>query len=276
MISMDLINSNPDIVRGASFIVMFASFAILEILFPRRKLIVDKFKRWVANISLILINNILLRILLPGFLLLASYYAKKHGLGLFNYIKINYHLEVVISIMMLDLAIYFQHIMFHKSSILWRLHRVHHVDLDLDITTGLRFHPIEILISEVYKLVVVLSLGASVTSIILFTIILNTTSMFNHGNLRLPKFLDKLLRKIIVTPDMHLVHHSTLIQEHNSNYGFSLSIWDKIFRTYTINPSRGINDTSLGLTEHQEHSYSSNLSNMLMYPFEPASKRVKD
>ncbi len=259
------------VARGGVFLVVFIVLAIIEITIPRRTLIVPKLQRWFSNLVLIGINNLLIRVVFPGFLIGVSVYASYNNIGVFNYFHLPTILNVTLSIVMLDLIIYGQHVVFHKFNILWQLHKVHHVDLDLDLTTGLRFHPIEIVISLFIKASAVLVIGAPILAIILFQVILNITAMFNHSNIKLPRSLDSILRLVIVTPDMHLVHHSDIQTENNSNYGFSLSIWDKIFKTYQQMPKLGIDGMKIGVKHHKQHKYSTNLLAMLLLPFKKSN-----
>ena len=256
-----------DEIRLSSFIITFFILASCEVFFPRRKLKILRYYRWKVNLGIIVLNNLLLKIIYPSALVVGAIWANKNGVGIFNYFDIPILISSVASLLCLDLIIYLQHMIFHKVNFLWRIHRVHHVDLDLDITTGLMFHPLEILLSLFIKIVAVLVLGSPAISVVLFQIILNITSIFNHSNICLPTSVDRLLRYILVTPDMHLVHHSNIINEHNSNYGFNLSIWDKIFKTYLAAPSKGINNVDIGIRGYSDNKYSSVLLTVLLLPF---------
>ena len=188
--------------------------------------------RWISNLGITFLNPLLVRLLLPVLAVSMAAKAQERGWGLLNNFDLPYWLDIVVSIIVLDLFIYLQHVMFHAVPILWRLHMVHHADLDYDVTTGLRFHPIEIILSTGIKLSVVFTFGLQPAAVIIFEVLLNGAAMFNHGNIRLPLKFDRILRYLIVTPDMHRVHHSVIIRETNSNYGFNLPWWDRLFGTY--------------------------------------------
>ncbi len=237
--------------RLSVFAGVFLSLALLELVMPRRGLSASKLKRWVTNISFSGLNTLLIRLMAVSSVPLVAIGVAEYGaqaeFGLLRQFTLPYWLVVVISLLVLDLAIYFQHFASHKVPLLWRVHRVHHSDVDFDVTTAVRFHPIEIGLSMLYKCVLVLLLGIDGLSVLLFEIILNGCAMFNHSNLKLPLWLDKIVRLVIVTPDMHRVHHSVIRRETDSNYGFSLAVWDRIFRTYNEQPEAGHEEMSLGL-----------------------------
>lgn len=239
-----------------------------EVSAPRRKLTVAKWLRWRNNLALIFVNAILLRLLIPVTATGMAAYAVGNQWGLFNQIALPAWLTVCLSIILLDLAIYGQHLALHAFAPLWRLHRAHHADLDLDVTTGLRFHPFEMLLSMLFKLVVIVLLGAPVLSVLLFEIILNAMAMFNHGNITLPRKLDHFLRYLIVTPDMHRVHHSVIPAEMNRNFGFNLAIWDRLFATYRDQPQDGHDQMMIGLSQWRNPKFCSQLMNILRMPFE--------
>lgn len=242
--------------------------AIWEGLAPRRPLTVSKTKRWVSNLSITFINSILIRILFPTAAIGVAFYAQQNHLGLFNSkFFVNSLFPVLFSVMILDFVIYLQHVMFHAIPLFWRVHRMHHVDLDFDVTTGVRFHPIEILLSLFIKFGAIILIGAPILAVIIFQILLNATSMFNHGNVRLPLILDNIIRWIIVTPDMHRVHHSDIPSETNSNFGFNLSIWDRIMGTYKDQPKLGHEQMVIGIKTIRENKYCLNLLGMLWLPF---------
>lgn len=208
-------------------------FSVLEFFFEYRKRNIARKTRWLSNISLIFVGNIVVKVVIPSGLGYFSLLAKNHSMGLFNNIKLNIPLTLILSIILLDLLIYFQHLLSHKINFLWRFHRVHHADIDLDTTSALRFHPIEIIFSIGYKILIIFLFGFSIEAILIFEVILNFTAMFNHSNIGLNSKLEKLIRFIVVTPQMHIVHHSVDQLESDTNYGFNLSIWDKIFGTYS-------------------------------------------
>jgi sterol desaturase/sphingolipid hydroxylase (fatty acid hydroxylase superfamily) len=234
-------------VRFAVFLLLFILIAIGERLFPRRILSYPKMKRWFNNLSIVFLDTLLIRFLFPllpvGF---ALYCAQKEW-GLLNMIALPLWIKIVIGVIVLDFIIYLQHVMFHTVPLLWRLHVMHHSDLDFDMTTGLRFHPLEIFLSMVIKLVAVLLLGPPATAVLIFEILLNGTSMFNHGNIHIPFGVDKILRLFVVTPDMHRVHHSVIMRETNSNYGFNLPWWDRLLGTYRAQPARGHEGMTIGI-----------------------------
>jgi sterol desaturase/sphingolipid hydroxylase (fatty acid hydroxylase superfamily) len=195
-------------------------------------------------------------------------FASKNGWGLLNYFNISYPLTLVLSVVALDLVIYFQHVLVHAVPNLWRLHRVHHADLDYDVTTGSRFHPLEIVLSMLVKSAAILALGAPAAGVVIFEVLLNATAMFNHGNVRLPLGVDRALRLLVVTPDMHRVHHSVEDNETNSNFGFNLSLWDRLFGTYINQPRDGHEGMTIGIHQYREPKQVSRISGMLALPFE--------
>jgi sterol desaturase/sphingolipid hydroxylase (fatty acid hydroxylase superfamily) len=241
--------------------------AILELIVPRRQLIINKTLRWSNNLALVVLNTLILKLIFPVSAMGIAVFAATHGVGVFNILHLSGKLVIIASILILDLAIYFQHRIFHIVPVFWRFHKVHHVDLDYDVTTGLRFHPLEIILSMLIKFGVVLIFGISATAIIVFEIILNATSMFNHGNIRLPLKMDKILRYLLVTPDMHRVHHSVLPDETNSNYGFNLSCWDRLFKTYVHQPKDGHINMLIGLKQYRISAQTQKIKNILLLPF---------
>jgi len=246
---------NDMLVRLSVFAGLFVVFAVVELLLPRRKLVASKGRRWLTNIGISATAGVLLRLMaalaVPLTAIAAALYAQEKGLGLLNAVSWPAWMKIVIALVALDLAIWAQHLVSHKVSILWRLHKVHHADRDIDVTTAIRFHPIEIALSMLWKIVVVVSLGASPLAVFLFEVILNGCAMFNHANIDLPRPIDRAVRLLIVTPDMHRVHHSVYRSEHDSNFGFNLSIWDRLFRTYTAQPRDGHLGMRIGLTLYQ-------------------------
>ena len=255
------------VIRLTAFIGVFLIIAFWETKRPRRPLKLDKAKRWLNNMGLVVVNTITLRLVFPAAAVGIATQASEMGWGVLNQITIDYYsFAVVLSVIALDLVIYLQHVMFHSIPLLWRLHLVHHADLDYDLTTGLRFHPIEILLSMLIKFAAILVLGPPVVAVIIFEVLLNASAMFNHGNLRLPKQLDAILRLAIVTPDMHRVHHSAIKRETNSNYGFNLSIWDRVFGTYRAQPQYGHDGMTIGLNQIRDPK-KQNLPWLLLLPF---------
>jgi len=237
---------HESLIRLSVFFGLFAIFALAESFAPRRKRALPRSRRWLTNIGLVFLGSGTIK-LLPLVAVGAALDAGTHRIGLFNLLDWPAWTEIVLSIIILDLIIWLQHFLTHKIPVLWRLHRVHHADRDFDVTTALRFHPVEIALSMGIKIVAVYALGPPVVAVVLFEVILNGTAMFNHTNWRLPHAIDAVLRLVLVTPDMHRVHHSAKREEHDSNYGFSLSVWDRIFRTYTPQPSQGHDAMTIGL-----------------------------
>ena len=241
--------------------------AIWEIIAPRRKLTVSKGKRWLGNLFMVVINTLIIRIVFPTAAFGVALFAQKQGWGLFNFIEINYWLLIILSVVWLDLIIYLQHIMFHAAPHLWLVHRMHHLDLDFDVTTGIRFHPIEILISLLIKFAAIITIGVPPVAVVIFQILLNGTSMFNHGNVRIPIWLDSIIRMLIVTPDMHRVHHSSIARETNSNFGFNFSFWDRLFGTYKAQPEAGHEKMTIGLNTFRDARHCISLWGLITTPF---------
>ena len=246
-----LVLVNEPIIRLSAFAGIFVVMAIWEWWLPRREQRLGRGFRWANNLSLMLIGTVLVRILFP---VVATEYAvlvQAKGWGLFNVLALPGWLTLMVSFLVLDLVIYLQHVMFHIVPVFWRVHRVHHADMDFDVTTGVRFHPVEILLSMMIKLGVVALIGPPVLAVLAFEIILNGTSIFNHSNARIPVKLDRWLRWLVVTPDMHRVHHSVIRTETNSNFGFNLPWWDRLFGTYRSQPAAGHRGMTIGLSEFQ-------------------------
>ncbi len=226
--------------------------ALWELIAPRRRLTVSKWGRWGNNLGIILFDTVIVRLLMPAAAMGMAIAARQSGWGLLNYFHVSQGPAIFIGVLFLDLVIYLQHLMFHAVPLLWRLHMMHHADLDIDVTTGLRFHPIEILISMGIKIAAVAVIGPPVVAVLIFEVILNGTAMFNHGNVRMPKGLDRVLRLLVVTPDMHRVHHSVTIRETNSNFGFNFPWWDRIFGTYRAQPVAGHKGMTIGLAQFRD------------------------
>jgi sterol desaturase/sphingolipid hydroxylase (fatty acid hydroxylase superfamily) len=261
-------NDLPEsVIRLGIFAAVLVLMAGMEALFPRRHLTAARPGRWFSNLALVSLNTILVRILLPlGAVGMAAIVQEK-GWGLFNNLNLPDWIAVILAVILLDFAIYLQHVMFHAVPLLWRLHMVHHADLDFDVTTGLRFHTIEILLSLGIKLAVIVLLGASAVAVLIFEVLLNATSMFNHANIKLPHWLDGLLRLVLVTPDMHRVHHSTLPRETNSNFGFNMPWWDFLLGTYKNQPALGHENMTIGLAHLRDEKQVDRLPGMLALPF---------
>lgn len=254
-------------IRLAFFFGVFAVMAAWEVIAPRRALTVGKLIRWANNLGLVFLNTLLLRLLFPAAAVGMAAFAQTHGWGLFNFYAMPTAVAVMASVVALDLIIYLQHVMVHAVPSLWRLHRVHHADLDYDVTTGARFHPLEIVLSMLIKFATIAALGPPVVAVVIFEVLLNATSMFNHANVRLPLALDHLLRLFVVTPDMHRVHHSIEDDETNSNFGFNLPWWDRLFGTYRDRPRGRHEDMTIGIRGFRDPRQVDRLPGMLMLPF---------
>ncbi len=264
---LEIVLQHAMVLRLGMFFGILVAMILLELAAPRRPLSVSRLRRWASNLGIVFLNSILLRLLLPlaatGFALVAA----NRGWGLFNLFLVPTWVAVIASIVLLDLAIYLQHVLFHAVPALWRLHRMHHADLDVDVTTGARFHPIEILLSMLIKFAVIALLGAPAAAVVIFEVLLNATAMFNHGNVRLPLGLDRVLRLFVVTPDMHRVHHSIEDHETNSNFGFNLPWWDRLFGTYKAQPDAGHEAMTLGIRDYRAPKLATDLPGMLILPF---------
>jgi sterol desaturase/sphingolipid hydroxylase (fatty acid hydroxylase superfamily) len=245
---------NEAVIRLGFFFAILVAVALWELARPRRRLTTPKARRWLRNLGITVLNSALVRWLFPVLAMGMAALAETRGWGLLNAYALPYWLAVALAVVVLDFAIYLQHVIFHAVPALWRLHMVHHTDLDFDVTTGVRFHPLEILLSMAIKLAVVSVLGPPPLAVLIFEVALNGTSMFNHGNLRLPLGLDRVLRLLVVTPDMHRVHHSTVATETNSNFGFNLPWWDRLFGTYRAQPAAGHEDMMIGLEAYRRDS----------------------
>ncbi len=259
--------ANEKVIRMSFFFGMLVLIGLWELAAPKRALTISKSVRWINNLGLVFFNSFILRVLFPAAAVGVAAFAGEQGWGLFNYYEQPFWFAVVASVIILDFVIYIQHVMVHAIPVLWRLHRLHHADLDYDVTTGARFHPIEIILSMLIKFATILLLGPSVVAVIIFEIMLNATAMFNHGNISLPKGIDKYLRLILVTPDMHRVHHSVEDDEANSNFGFSLPWWDRLFGTYRDQPRGGHEGMTIGINKYRDPKQVSWLPGMLMFPF---------
>jgi sterol desaturase/sphingolipid hydroxylase (fatty acid hydroxylase superfamily) len=258
--------SNDPIVRLAAFASLFAIMALWEILAPRRTRASARAARWLGNLGVGLLDTALVRILFPTTAVGLALLAEAKGFGAFNAWPVASWFAFAASVILLDLAIYLQHVLFHAVPALWRLHRVHHADLEFDLTTGARFHPIEIVLSMLIKLAVIGALGAPALAVLVFEALLNVTAMFNHSNVRLPPSADRVLRWLVVTPDMHRVHHSIAERETNSNFGFNLPWWDRLFGTYRDQPEAGHEGMTIGVKEIRDPA-EQRLVHMLTQPF---------
>ncbi|MEJ2682390.1 MAG: sterol desaturase family protein [Gammaproteobacteria bacterium] len=255
--------------RLLPFIGIFVMMGLWEIRAPRRTLRVNKRYRWINNLAIVLINTLLLRLFFPGAAVGIALAAETHQWGLFHATPFSEWapwIKIVCAVIALDFLIWLQHVLFHALPVLWRLHRLHHADLDFDVTTGLRFHPLEILLSMGIKSGLIVLLGAPAVAVLLFEILLNATAMFSHGNVRLPARLDRCLRWVFVTPDMHRIHHSWHPAETNSNYGFNLSCWDRLMGTYRSQPQDGHQAMTIGLSQFRDSRHL-RLDRLLQQPF---------
>jgi sterol desaturase/sphingolipid hydroxylase (fatty acid hydroxylase superfamily) len=250
-----LIGQSDGLIRFAIFAGIFLVLALIELLGPKRALDVSRRQRWLTNLGISVVGTALLRLMamlaVPLAAVAAAVYAQANQIGLLNQVAWPAWLKIAVALLVLDLAIWVQHWASHKVPLFWRLHQVHHADRDIDVTTAVRFHPIEIGLSMLWKIAVVVPLGASPFAVFLFEVALNACAMFNHANIAMPLWLDRILRVFIVTPDMHRVHHSVLRREHDSNFGFNLSFWDRLFGTYTAQPEAGHEGMTIGLPPYQ-------------------------
>ncbi len=254
-------------IRVGFFVGVFAWVALWELASPRRVLRLNRRQRWGANLGLVVLNTAALRLLFPAAALGVAATAATEGWGVLNHGAVPFWLAVPIAVVAMDFVIWLQHVMVHAVPALWRLHRVHHADIDYDLTTGARFHPIEILLSMGIKFATIVLLGAPVLAVLVFEILLSACAMFNHGNIRLPAGLDRVLRWFMVTPDMHRVHHSVEDDESNSNFGFNLTWWDRLFGTYQAEPRAGQVGMAIGIRSHTDPNEVARLTGMLAMPF---------
>ena len=258
---------NPEpFIRLGFFLGILLLMALWEILAPRRPLVTSKRGRWFANLSLVAIDTVSLRLILPVLATGVALLAEEQKIGFLNYIDGPLWMKIALGVIFLDLIIYLQHAMFHALPAFWRLHMMHHTDLDFDTTTGIRFHPLEIFLSMGIKMIAVLGLGVSFLAVVIFEILLNATSLFNHGNVRLPAPYDRVLRLFVVTPEMHRVHHSVIIRETNSNFGFNFPWWDRLLGTYRDQPAAGHEGMTIGLS-HFRNPGELSLLHLLALPF---------
>jgi sterol desaturase/sphingolipid hydroxylase (fatty acid hydroxylase superfamily) len=254
-------------IRLGFFVGIFLLMAIWELAAPRRALTVSKIVRWSNNIGLVIINSVVLRLLFPAGAIGIAAFAAENGWGLLNYYSLPTVLAIVVAVVALDFVIYLQHVLVHAIPVLWRFHRVHHADLDFDLTTGARFHTVEIILSMLIKFATIVVLGPPIVAVVIFEVVLNGMAMFNHANVHLPLSLDRVLRLLLVTPDMHRVHHSSEDNETNSNYGFNLAIWDRMFGTYIDQPRGGHEGMTIGIHKYRDPKQVNWLPGMLALPF---------
>ncbi|MFP3943042.1 MAG: sterol desaturase family protein [Alphaproteobacteria bacterium] len=267
----EILLTHEPLIRLGFFAGILALMALWELLAPRRQQAVGRALRWPNNLGIVALNTVLLRLVFPTAAVGFALFAGARGWGLFNAVEAPGWIAIAASVLVLDFAIYLQHVLFHAVPAFWRLHRMHHADLDFDVTTGLRFHPLEILLSMGIKLAVIAAVGPPAVAVLIFEVLLNATSMFNHGNVRMPPGLDRILRWIVVTPDMHRVHHSVLPHETNSNFGFNLPWWDRLLGTYRAQPAAGHEAMTIGIEQFRTRR-DEWLDRLLLQPFRgPAS-----
>lgn len=274
-----LILAHEPTVRLTAFAAVLAVMVIWEILAPRRSRALPRRQRWPANLGIVVLNTVIVRLLFPAAAVGVAIAAQTQGRGLFHEYSVPAWVAIGAGIVLLDLAIYLQHVMFHAVPALWRLHRMHHADLDIDVTTGARFHPLEIVLSMLIKFAVIAAVGIPPAAVVVFEVLLNATSMFNHGNVRIPLPIEQVLRWLVVTPDMHRVHHSVERDETNSNFGFNLSLWDRLFGTYRAQARAGHHAMIIGVPEFRDRAQCDTLTGMLAIPFHsgkaPTSGRLE-
>ncbi len=253
-------------IRIGFFLAIFLAVAMAEISRPRRPLATAKAARWRVNLVITLIDAVVVRFLFPILPVGLALLAASRGWGTLNHLSVPFWPSVLIGVLLLDLVIYLQHVMFHMLPLFWRLHGMHHTDLDIDVTSGLRFHPLEMFLSTLIKLGAVAFLGIPALAVLIFEVLLNGTSMFSHGNIHLREGFDRVLRLFVVTPDMHRVHHSVIIRETNSNFGFNFPWWDRLFGTYRPQPAMGHDGMTIGLARFRD-AEALTLRYLLLLPF---------
>jgi len=254
-------------IRLSFFLGIFITVAIWEFAAPRRALTVSKPLRWANNLGLVVLNTVLLRLVFPLAAVGMAAFCVKNGWGVLNHFQVPFAVAAPVAVIAMDFVIWLQHVMVHAVPALWRLHRVHHADLDYDVTTGARFHPIEIILSMLIKFATITVLGPPVVAVVIFEVLLNATAMFNHGNIRLAGGIDRVLRRFVVTPDMHRIHHSVEDDETNSNFGFNLPWWDRLFGTYRNQPRAGHEGMRIGIHGYNDPREVDRLDGMLLLPF---------
>ncbi|WP_317928872.1 sterol desaturase family protein [Halioxenophilus sp. WMMB6] len=265
--------SHESAVRLAIFLATFVLMALWELVAPLQALSLNKGCRWINNLLLLVTDSVVLRMALPIAGSGVALFCQKHQVGLFNSANVSVPIAMFCSIVLLDLTLYWQHRIFHWLPWLWRLHQVHHADLDYDVTTGIRFHPFEIVLSMLIKIAAIILLGIPPMAVVVFEVLLNSSALFNHSNIKLPGWLDARIRLVVVTPAMHRVHHSDLWRESNSNFGFFLSFWDRFFRSYLPKPQAGLAGMRIGLDYVRTEAIANNLPALLRMPFTVAPKR---
>ena len=260
------------IIRLSAAVGIFSIMIVWEYLSPRRKHQINRQQRWPINLGLAAFNMLLMRLTIGSLAYLSAVYASEQSFGLLNRLPLPEWMSIIATLLLLDFAIYCQHIVMHKYPPLWRLHQVHHTDLEFDATTAVRFHPMEIIVSMLYKTVCIVLLGANPWAVIAFEIILNGAATFNHSNIDMPPAMDKNLRRLIITPDMHRIHHSTIPAETDSNYGFSISCWDRLCKTYRAEPKEPQTTMAIGLTAFRSQQELTFMQ-LLALPFKSLRRR---
>jgi len=263
----ELILGYEPAIRLIVFFGVLAVMALWELAAPRRSAALSRWARWPSNLGIVALNTVLVRLLLPTTAVALAMVGEREGWGFLHHVGLPGWLALTLAVIALDLVVYLQHVMVHAIPALWRLHRVHHADLHFDVTTGARFHPIEILLSMLIKLAAILVIGPSPAAVVVFEVLLNATAMFNHGNVRIPAAVDRWLRWVVVTPDMHRVHHSVEDDETNSNFGFNLPWWDRLFGTYRDQPRGGHSGMTIGIHGFRDPRQVDRLPGMLALPF---------
>ncbi len=259
------------LIRLGIFASVLTGMALWEVLAPRRPQALGRLQRWPSNLGVVVLDTLLVRVLFPMGAVAVALWCEANGYGLMNVFAVPMWIAVPLAVILLDLLIYAQHVTFHAVPVLWRLHRMHHADTEFDVTTGARFHPVEIILSMLLKIAVVVLLGAPALGVLVFEVLLNATAMFNHSNVRLPAPLDRVLRLFVVTPDMHRVHHSVVPQETHANFGFNMPWWDRLFGTYRDQPEAGHDGMTIGLPQFRDPA-EQRLDRMLTQPFRDESK----
>lgn len=257
-----------DTIRFVIFLGTLFVLAIAEVQYPRRVLAHSKAARWFVNLTLTIVDGVLVKLILGAAAVGVAAYSQSKGWGLINYLELPWIVGFFVGFIFLDFMVYLMHVIAHALPFLWRFHIVHHTDLDFDVTTALRFHPLEIIISMLYKIMLVVAIGADPITVMIFEAILNASAQFNHSNLNIPKGLDEKIRKVVITPDFHRIHHSVLVEETNSNFGFFLSWWDKLFGTYKPQPSVEHTEMAIGVDVYRDAEELS-LQGVLMIPVKP-------
>jgi sterol desaturase/sphingolipid hydroxylase (fatty acid hydroxylase superfamily) len=261
------VQAHEAVIRLGLFLGVFALMAVWEVMAPRRPLTLSRAVRWANNLGLVALNTLLVRLLFPAAAVGMAAFVTEQGWGVLNYVQIPAWVAVPIVLIAMDFVIWLQHVIVHAVPAFWRVHRVHHADLDYDLTTGARFHPVEIILSMFVKFAAIMVIGPPLVAVILFEVILTGMAMFNHGNVRLPAKLDRALRWLIVTPDMHRIHHSVEDDETNSNFGFNLSWWDRLLGTYRDQPRHGHAGMTIGIRVYRQPREVSWLPGLLALPF---------